>query len=111
MNWSEVRVPKIWIPEGLSLLENMTAEYKESGELTGPLTKQLENSLKQAKHHLEKGSVKQSVKFIEKFMFHLNRKPNQDNIRSEEHTSELQSRGHLVCRLLLEKKKKNKVKN
>src|SRR5437870_5327557 len=28
------------------------------------------------------------------------------NLRSEEHTSELQSRGHLVCRLLLEKKKK-----
>src|SRR5437660_9642675 len=30
------------------------------------------------------------------------------NLRSEEHTSELQSRGHLVCRLLLEKKKKHK---
>src|SRR5690625_6619711 len=30
--------------------------------------------------------------------------------RSEEHTSELQSRGHLVCRLLLEKKKKLKYK-
>src|SRR5690625_6415083 len=29
-------------------------------------------------------------------------------LRSEEHTSELQSRGHLVCRLLLEKKKKRK---
>src|SRR3989442_4468682 len=29
-----------------------------------------------------------------------------DNRRSEEHTSELQSRPHLVCRLLLEKKKK-----
>src|SRR5437870_9128190 len=29
------------------------------------------------------------------------------NCRSEEHTSELQSRGHLVCRLLLEKKKNN----
>src|SRR5687768_17737919 len=28
--------------------------------------------------------------------------------RSEEHTSELQSRLHLVCRLLLEKKKKKK---
>src|SRR5690625_5720713 len=28
--------------------------------------------------------------------------------RSEEHTSELQSRGHLVCRLLLEKKKTHK---
>src|SRR2546422_5976805 len=31
-------------------------------------------------------------------------------IRSEEHTSELQSRLHLVCRLLLEKKKKKKNK-
>src|SRR5215208_7870482 len=29
--------------------------------------------------------------------------------RSEEHTSELQSRGHLVCRLLLEKKKKTQI--
>src|SRR5690625_2047833 len=29
-------------------------------------------------------------------------------LRSEEHTSELQSRGHLVCRLLLEKKKNEK---
>ena len=30
-----------------------------------------------------------------------------ENIRSEEHTSELQSRRNLVCRLLLEKKKNN----
>src|SRR5205085_3496810 len=30
--------------------------------------------------------------------------------RSEEHTSELQSQSNLVCRLLLEKKKKNKYK-
>src|SRR5439155_26762268 len=30
--------------------------------------------------------------------------PNAIDLRSEEHTSELQSRGHLVCRLLLEKK-------
>src|SRR5207253_9153222 len=34
------------------------------------------------------------------------RRPVHDSAtRSEEHTSELQSRGHLVCRLLLEKKK------
>src|SRR5439155_10620620 len=33
------------------------------------------------------------------------------SLRSEEHTSELQSRGHLVCRLLLEKKKKKKIIN
>src|SRR5947208_12554218 len=31
-------------------------------------------------------------------------------LRSEEHTSELQSPDHLVCRLLLEKKKKKKIK-
>src|SRR5439155_16166957 len=30
-------------------------------------------------------------------------------VRSEEHTSELQSRGHLVCRLLLEKKNNNEI--
>src|SRR3712207_8703932 len=30
-------------------------------------------------------------------------------VRSEEHTSELQSRQYLVCRLLLEKKKKNSI--
>src|SRR5437870_1844781 len=43
--------------------------------------------------------------------------PGQDNVpmpvhlkvRSEEHTSELQSRGHIVCRLLLEKKKNPKA--
>src|SRR5437870_9592615 len=31
-------------------------------------------------------------------------------LRSEEHTSELQSRGHLVCRLLLEKTKTSQVR-
>src|SRR5690348_17401004 len=35
-------------------------------------------------------------------------KPPLDRGRSEEHTSELQSPVHLVCRLLLEKKKKNR---
>src|SRR5690554_7697828 len=35
-------------------------------------------------------------------------KQNKTEERSEEHTSELQSRPHLVCRLLLEKKKKKK---
>src|SRR6266550_5666189 len=38
------------------------------------------------------------------------RRPGLPRPRSEEHTSELQSRLHLVCRLLLEKKKKQKKK-
>src|SRR5690625_5708181 len=46
-----------------------------------------------------------TINYFKKFM--------DDNIdkkefyRSEEHTSELQSRGHLVCRLLIEKKNKD----
>src|SRR2546422_1522443 len=44
--------------------------------------------------------------------FNLAARPNSGNdsvARSEEHTSELQSRLHLVCRLLLEKKKKTNL--
>src|SRR5690625_6536325 len=43
---------------------------------------------------------------------HYNKEEKDLVYRSEEHTSELQSRGHLVCRLLLEKKKQyeNKLK-
>src|SRR5690349_24172367 len=40
-------------------------------------------------------------------IFHLHRQPS--HRRSEEHTSELQSRRDLVCRLLLEKKKQTNV--
>src|SRR5690348_17915731 len=39
------------------------------------------------------------------------RAPRERRRRSEEHTSELQSPVHLVCRLLLEKKKKQKTMN
>src|SRR2546427_4447346 len=36
--------------------------------------------------------------------------PRERRLRSEEHTSELQSQSNLVCRLLLEKKKKKRIK-
>src|SRR5690625_6722669 len=39
------------------------------------------------------------------YFFYRRNKRKKEKERSEEHTSELQSRGHLVCRLLLEKKK------
>src|SRR5437660_5273333 len=47
------------------------------------------------------------VRVLEQFPKVLSGKQ-QARFRSEEHTSELQSRGHLVCRLLLEKKKNKK---
>src|SRR5438105_12322372 len=47
----------------------------------------------------------------EKILAHFLRKRGVRSTRSEEHTSELQSRVDLVCRLLLEKKKKKKTIN
>src|SRR5690554_7275630 len=43
-------------------------------------------------------------------LLNVNGKHGQKDVRSEEHTSELQSRPHLVYRLLLEKKKKKNKK-
>src|SRR5690625_2994378 len=48
-------------------------------------------------HAEEVGQQALAAHYVETF--------DQKRRRSEEHTSELQSRGHLVCRLLLEKKK------
>src|SRR5689334_24787869 len=42
---------------------------------------------------------------------HGNHADQGETVRSEEHTSELQSQFHLVCRLLLEKKKKKQKKS
>src|SRR3712207_8984513 len=48
-------------------------------------------------------------KYLGKLIIIYLKRSHEDYFRSEEHTSELQSRQYLVCRLLLEKKKKIKV--
>src|SRR5207253_10196059 len=62
-------------------------------------------------HRLRCGAMclRVAVREVESRDIHagLDHRPHQ--LRSEEHTSELQSRGHLVCRLLLEKKKQTKT--
>src|SRR5690625_6691646 len=54
-------------------------------------------------------ALPRQIKADHRFVFAQTRIDAQIRIRSEEHTSELQSRGHLVCRLLLEKKKKRLI--
>src|SRR2546422_3158998 len=49
------------------------------------------------------------LRALVRFAIHFHPHKTEKNARSEEHTSELQSRLHLVCRLLLEKKKNNKL--
>src|SRR5690625_6030177 len=52
-------------------------------------------------NHRSRGSLPATIRVLEE----ARKADNFVSFRSEEHTSELQSRGHLVCRLLLEKKK------
>src|SRR5207249_11634807 len=58
-------------------------------------------------------TLSRSEQFVAQIMraldLSIRSEPNRSNSRSEEHTSELQSRFDLVCRLLLEKKKKKKT--
>src|SRR3712207_6882722 len=54
------------------------------------------------------GTYCSEKKFLSKYGCSLTMHLGTQELRSEEHTSELQSRQYLVCRLLLEKKKKIK---
>src|SRR5690554_7725671 len=76
--------------------DDLTCNLVESGEEAGALEEMLD------KVAIYKEKTESLRKKIKKAMMYP--------ARSEEHTSELQSRPHLVCRLLLEKKKKKKKK-
>src|SRR2546422_2598884 len=64
--------------------------------LRGLLPLHLRGEVREREHDLVHRAVERALAVIEV----------EEDPRSEEHTSELQSRLHLVCRLLLEKKKK-----
>jgi rhamnogalacturonan endolyase len=81
-DWSKVPVPNFWTPGVFSVIEKTLEDFQANGEVTGPLSAQLENSLKQAVHHFEKGSAKDSLKFVEKFISELNKKNNQKYLSS-----------------------------
>ncbi|WP_332693537.1 glycoside hydrolase family 66 protein [Halalkalibacter lacteus] len=67
---------------GTGLTQSMN-NYIESGDVSGPLVKQLTDTLNQADHHLEKGSNEQGIKFLEDYLAHLNRKSNDQNVSTE----------------------------
>ena len=58
----------------LAELAGHLAAYIDTNEVRGPLVNQLRNSLKQAEHHLNKGSNGKAADFIEKFLKHINNK-------------------------------------
>src|SRR5439155_19797826 len=61
-------------------------------------------TLFRSRHQVDSGDA--TVSDLQIFYLQKDPSSGKKSGRSEEHTSELQSRGHLVCRLLLEKKKK-----
>src|SRR5690625_2104940 len=67
----------------------------------GPLHSQPAVILKNASRLFDQPAPEEIDEWVSKTLIKING----DHGRSEEHTSELQSRGHIVCRLLLEKKK------
>src|SRR5690349_22462080 len=95
-------------PDSVSLL-HLLCEFKNEWDL------HLE--VAHLQHGIRGDAAQQDAMFVErlaeelKLPFHMREVDLPRLRRSEEHTSELQSRRDLVCRLLLEKKKKTKNKN
>src|SRR5690625_3034232 len=91
-------------PEGglfvTSGLGGMSGAQPKAGNIAGCVTVCADVNPKALDKRHEQGWVNEKISDIEELVKRVKE-------RSEEHTSELQSRGHLVCRLLLEKIKNN----
>ncbi|MBD8070639.1 rhamnogalacturonan lyase [Bacillus sp. PS06] len=72
-DFSKVPVPQFITPGEVNRVEKLIEQYKASDDLTGPLVSQLENTLKQVEHHLQKGSEKNVIRFMDKFIDQLNK--------------------------------------
>src|SRR2546430_2985315 len=79
-------------------------------------TKSAEKAARQAEKHRARNvalrsRMRTAVRDVTTALVGGNKEAAQSSYRSEEHTSELQSQSNLVCRLLLEKKNKQKNKH
>lgn len=71
------------MPGELSALRNLLNVYMEKGEVTGSLVPKLEDSLKQAQHHIDKDSYHKGASFLEKFINQLDHKNKKDHVTEE----------------------------
>jgi len=79
-DWSKVQTPELHMPGEVTALRNTLDMYVEKGEVRGSLVRKLENSLMQAQHHIDKGSNKKGISFLEKFIKELNAKNSKKNV-------------------------------
>ncbi|MEK4980722.1 rhamnogalacturonan lyase [Bacillus sp. FSL K6-6540] len=70
-DFSEVPIPVYQSPGMLNVLDQLVSEYARAGELANPLLSRLSNALKQAEHHMSKGSREQALKFLNTFVSQL----------------------------------------
>ncbi|MFP3122457.1 rhamnogalacturonan lyase [Ectobacillus funiculus] len=105
-DWSKVPIPSFWTPGVMSVLENLMNEYKEAGELTGPIVPQLTNSYNQAKHQLEKGSVQNAIKFMKKYLSDLNGDKSQAHTISDRAKQNLSHHAQLLIEMWEKEEKK-----
>src|SRR5690554_7445946 len=83
-----------------------TFEYVRKFYLNRPST--YSGQLWEAKTQIQMGDLSEATRTLQKIEKRQLMVRDQEDDRSEEHTSELQSRPQLVCRLLLEKNKSSK---
>jgi rhamnogalacturonan endolyase len=77
MDWAKVPVSDFNMPGVMAALDSEIQELITHQELTSPLSKKLQNSLQQAKHHLEKGSNEKAIDFMEKLVKEIQHSKNE----------------------------------
>jgi len=80
-DWSKVPVPKFWAPSLVTAAEGYMNESISSRDISGPMVDKLVNTLNQAKHQIENGSLEQAAKFADKYISDLNVKTKKDTIK------------------------------
>jgi rhamnogalacturonan endolyase len=99
MDWSNVPVSEFNMPGVMAALNSEMSELINHHELTGPLSKKLQNTLQQAKHHLEKGSNQKAIDIMEKYVEEIHQKKNEPYLSSAGKLN-LTSKAQIIIKML-----------